>query len=506
MATPQPSARPYIIDRRRFIALTTMSIASIATGCSRTPGAGRAGRGNTTGRTWTNELKIPPADNGKVGPDGIRRFTLTAAQHHSDFLPGRKTPTWGFNGAYLGPTLRARSTERVQVTVRNDLSESTTVHWHGMRLPAVADGTPHQIIEPGSIWEPTWTIEQPAATLWYHPHPHGHTAAHVYRGLAGLWIVDDENSNGLPSDYGIDDIPLVIQDRNFDDDGSLREDQRIAIWGLMGNDILINGTYDPHLRVTTRRVRFRVLNGSNARMYNLRFSDDRRFHVVGGDCALLPKPVEVNEVSLSPAERIELLVEFNPNDTIELVSRSGNNGIDEGNLKLLQISTANQLTDNAPMPTSLPAPDPIEAPTNATRRTFVLSGDSKINSKSMDMSRIDEVVPAGATEIWTIDNLVFPHNFHIHGAAFTIVDIDGQPPPAHMSGPKDTVFIGNHQTVNVAVEFANHTNLVVPYMYHCHILQHEDKGMMGQFTVVAPGTEDTAPRQIDADHSGHHPT
>lgn len=123
----------------------------------------------------------------------------------------------------------------------------------------------------------------------------------------------------------------------------------------------------------------------------------------------------------------------------------------------------------------------------------------------MDMSRIDEVVPAGATEVWAVDNIVFSHNFHIHDAAFTILDINGKPPPANMAGWKDTVFLGNHAKVTLAVKFGTSADPLVPYVYHCHLLRHEDRGMMGQFTVVMPGTENSAPRQIPTEHSSHQP-
>ena len=304
------------IDRRSFLGLAGMAGAALLTGC--TPGAGSAGRGNTGGLAWSTRLHVPSVDAGTVAADGTRRFRLRAQAGRSQFISGKSTTSWGYNGPYLGPTLRAQSGERVAMEVHNELTESTTVHWHGMRLPAAMDGTPHQPVEAGSVWRPTWTIDQPASTLWYHPHPHGDTAVHVYRGLAGMWIIDDDIPDGLPGTYGSDDIPLIIQDRNIGADGSLREDDTVPIWGLMGNDILVNGTHGPYLEVHTRLVRFRVLNASNARMYNLRLSDGRPITIVGNDCALLPAPVQVDEISLSPAERAEIVVAFNPGETVIL--------------------------------------------------------------------------------------------------------------------------------------------------------------------------------------------
>lgn len=177
--------------------------------------------------------------------------------------------------------------------VRNALPEPTTLHWHGMHLPARADGGPHQTIAPGRKWEPSWTIDQPAASLWYHPHGLGSTEDHVYRGLAGMWIVDDPISRSLPlpQTYGVDNIPLILQDKRLDDAGRLDFGQGwISPIGRLGDDMLINGTYDPHLRVAHRRVRFRLLNASTARIYNIGFADARPFALVATDGGLLEKP------------------------------------------------------------------------------------------------------------------------------------------------------------------------------------------------------------------------
>lgn len=494
------------LDRRQFLTLLGLGGLAVLSGCGN-PGAGAAGRGNAGTPQFRNELKIPPLETGTITAEGVRRFELTMRPGWSELLAGRATTTWGFNGSYLGPTLRARTGEQVEMVVRNELPETSTVHWHGMRLPAAMDGGPHQPIGPGEVWAPAWLIDQPAATLWYHPHPHGQTAWHVYRGLAGLFIIDGhDDATGLPDNYGVDDIPLVIQDRVLGPDGSLREDAAVATWGLMGNDILVNGTYDPHLRVTTSPARFRLLNGSNARTYNLGFDDGRRFVVVGNDVGLLPEPVSVDEVSLSPGERVEVVVGFTAGDSVVLRSRSGKAGVDQGDLDILRLDAAPVLADAGAPPTTLPgAPGPIEPAAGARVRHFQLSGHKRINGREMDLSRVDEVVPAGAVEIWEVENAVYSHNFHIHDAAFTVLEVDGRAPPAFARGRKDTVFVPQRSTVRLAVAFGDHADPMSPYMYHCHMLRHEDAGMMGQFTIVTPGTENTAPRSVGAPGGGHHP-
>ena len=179
---------------------------------------------NTVGELgFTNRLEIPPLLEPGTDRSGRKVFDLRLQRGTTELLTGKPTETWGANGSHLGPTLRASRGDRVTVNVTNDLPETTTIHWHGMHLPAAADGGPHQPIRPGMTWSPTWTIDQPAATLWYHPHPHGATEDHMYRGLAGLFLLDDPEARSLPlpSRYGIDDIPVILQDKRFDTDGSL---------------------------------------------------------------------------------------------------------------------------------------------------------------------------------------------------------------------------------------------------------------------------------------------
>ncbi|MFI6796443.1 multicopper oxidase domain-containing protein [Streptosporangium canum] len=149
-------------------------------------------------------------------------FDLKMQPGTTQFEDGKPTETWGFNGSYLGPTLRAKHGEKVVVNVDNALTQPSTVHWHGMHLPARMDGGPHQMIAPGEQWSPTWTIDQAAASLWYHPHPHGETEEHVQRGLAGMFFIDDDTTQQarLPHDYGRNDIPLIVQDTKFNNDGS----------------------------------------------------------------------------------------------------------------------------------------------------------------------------------------------------------------------------------------------------------------------------------------------
>ncbi|GLY06675.1 multicopper oxidase [Actinoplanes sp. NBRC 101535] len=458
--------------------------------------------------TYTNRLRIPPLADSRKSADGATEFALELrADGRSSFLPGTVTTTWGINGAYLGPVIRATRGDRVRMIVTNRLPEVSTLHWHGMRLPARMDGGPHQTIATGATWQPEWTIEQAAATTWFHPHPHERTAMHVYRGLAGLFLIDEPGGPDLPDRYGVDDIPLIIQDKRFSADGALVEGGvESGTFGFLGNRILINGTYDPFFEARTSLVRFRLLNASNARVYRVGFTDGRPVRVIAGDLGLLERPVDVDRVKLSPGERAEIVVAVRPGEQLLLDSRgedsSTANDIEEEDFPLLKVVGAATLAASAALLESLGGAPATPPPAGARVRRFVLSG-SEINDRDMDLSRIDEVVPAGAHEIWELDNTTYAHNFHIHEVPFRILDVDGTPPPEYQRGPKDTVFVPKKATVRLSARFGTHTDAVTPYMYHCHILRHEDKGMMGQFVVVAPGTEDRVSRSLPVAHTHH---
>ncbi|RSN51409.1 MULTISPECIES: multicopper oxidase family protein [Actinomadura] len=484
------------MNRRQFLA--AVSLTGLATACGQ--GGSRAPANPAAFRT---ALPVPPLLEPRTGADGVRRFALTMRRGRAELLPGRPVKTWGFNGPHLGPTLRAARGDRVAMTVANRLGEASTVHWHGMRLPAKMDGGPHQMIEPGATWRPHWTIDQPAATAWYHPHPHGRTAAHVYRGLAGLFIIDDRTDADLPAEYGVDDVPLILQDKELDETGAPTGDPLKGTFGILGGHILVNGVHAPRLDVRTRLVRFRVLNGSNARRYRLAFADGRAFHVVGNDAGLLPAPAEVEQVPLSPGERVEIVVAFAPGDEAMLLTRSGSHDVDEGDFDILKIVAAARLAPSRPLPARLADPAPIAVPPGARVRRFRLEGHDAINGREMDIARIDEVVPAGAVEVWEIENYVYAHNFHIHEVAFQVLEVAGKKPPAYMAGRKDTVYLPPKSKARLAVQFGTHTDPGTPYMYHCHILRHEDSGMMGQFVIVRPGTERSVPRRIAAPGGAH---
>lgn len=451
-------------------------------------------------------LPIPALDDGDMSGES-RVFSLTATEVNAEILPGTLTSAWGFNGSHLGPTLHLHRDENVAIRVTNGLPDMTTIHWHGAKLPAAADGGPHLPIGPGETWEASWEVEQPAASLWYHPHPHEATALHAYRGLAGLIIIDDETSEAvdLPHDYGIDDIPVVIMDQKFNADGTLNEESDPDL-GLKGDTPTLNGITNAQFDATTRRVRFRILDAATMRFFHLRFSDGRSFHVVATDCGLLAEPKEVESVMVSPGERVEIVVDLDEEEDVMLqaVPFPDNFGVPEDEYSLDfglrdrfdllrvrgPVAGAGE-EEPAALPETLDA-SAAEIPDigGATEREFTLD-TFQINGKYMDMGRVDFTIEKDTPEVWTVTNgnSDWVHNFHVHDAAFRVLEVSGTDQEIASDGWKDTVALPPNATVRLAVTFGYYPDNTLPYMYHCHMLLHEDEGMMGQFLVVEPGQE-----------------
>ena len=459
-----------------------------------------SGGGTITEVEAFQPLPVPPLAESTVDGQGRRVFDLDIRETTTDFGSGPVPGTWGANGDYLAPTVRARRGETVLLNVTNETTETTTLHWHGMHVPARMDGGPHSMVPPGTTWSPTWTIDQPAATLWFHPHPHGRTAEQIYRGLAGLFIIDDPAADpgGLPDSYGVDDIPLIVQDKSFTPSGELDfEAGETTAVGFVGDTIVVNGAVGAYLDAAHERIRLRLLNASTARVYRFAMADNRPFTVIASDGGLLAEPVTTTSVQLSPAERAEIVVDLRPGETTALVSHTPDLGarVDAarifggGTFDVLQIRAADQLEPAPDLPgttATLPAADRASA---SGARSFVLGGRI-INGRLMDMGRIDEVVTVDTTEIWSVTNQSsLPHNFHVHDGQFRVLSMDGSPPPAELAGWKDTVYVAPTTTVEMLVRFETYTDPGFPYMYHCHLTVHEDQGMMGQFVVVEPGTD-----------------
>ena len=428
------------------------------------------------------------------------------------FIEGKSTGTYGYSAPVLGPVIRVRRGDEVQVTVENALDTVTTVHWHGLLVPGYNDGGPQQLIRPGQSWRPVLKINQPAATLWFHPHPHHDTARQIYMGLTGMIIVDDGSDArlNLPRTYGVDDLPIILQDRSLDSDGSIGYDDNdlnaldIA-YGARGETIIVNGAIAPVAKVPAGLVRLRLLNAANAQNFDLRFKDRRTFHVIASDGGFLSAPVAVAQLMISPAERFEILVDFTDGKPVALETgpdkEMGEFGrvAPDGSADYLAVMQF-EPTPKTPLvrrvPNRLIEPATAAATSAVRRRQFVLDSGLcasrpqasahanmpaliGINGKPFDIGRIDVETRLGTTEVWEIISIGMAHPFHVHGALFRILSIEGAPPPAHLTGWKDTVLVEDKAELLVA--FNQPATREHPFMYHCHILEHEEAGLMGQY-------------------------
>ncbi len=430
---------------------------------------------------------IPPILEAKILKDGVKSYDLNVQEGKVEFLKGFKTNTYGINGDFLGPTLKVQKNDTIKINVNNSLREETVIHWHGLKIPGINDGGPNRAVVSNSSWNTQFTLNQRASLCWYHPHSHKTTGRQVYMGLAGLIMLEDQESLSLnlPVDYGVDDIPLVLQDRRFDSKAQFLYAQTMhdSMMGVTGDVHLINGVVDPYLEVKPTMIRLRLLNAANARIYSLVFSDNRSFYQIAGDSSLLPKPVKLKRLILSPGERAEILVDFS--------SLSGQNillGDSLSNRALLNIKVMTSKPKILSLPQNLTVIDEYAQINSPKRREFTLDMNMMfmgINGKKMNLNRIDEKIVMGDTEIWKIKNSgMHAHPFHIHGCSFKILSRNGKNPYLNEAGLKDTVLIYSNETVELAVKFEHEASIDYPYMYHCHILEHEDAGMMGQFTVT----------------------
>jgi FtsP/CotA-like multicopper oxidase with cupredoxin domain len=470
------------MNRRKFIGLSVAGAVSI--GGLYAYNESRQNKKTEHKINTPKELPIPPLADYKL-VNGKKRFDLTIKKGEKNFLGDLKTETFGVNGDFLGPTIKVNNKDKVEINVTNKLDEKTTLHWHGLHINGKNDGGPHQIISVNDTWKAKLKIDQRATTAWYHPHFMDKTGYQVYKGIAGFFFIDDENSKKLPNQYGVDDIPLVIQDRRFSYNGSFSyiATMHDKMMGISGNYIFVNGAMTPVFKPTKDQIRFRVLNGSNSRIYMLGFEDEREFSLVATDGGFVEKPLPIKKLLLAPGERAEILIKVTENEKISFVDYLSKS-------YLIHINSNNTLVNTKSLPTTISKPFNIIPSTNETLREFNLSmgmGQALINGKRMNMNRIDEHIPINTSEIWRIKNtdsmMNMPHPFHVHGCSFEILSRNGRSPYLFEKGLKDTVLINKGDIVDIRVIFRKRADRDNPYMYHCHNLEHEDLGMMGQFTV-----------------------
>lgn len=484
------------------------------------------------------DLPIPT----ELKADSKGEIALRAEPGQQQFLPGLTTPTMGINGPYLGPAIRVRRGKKVTMNVTNGIDDKITMHWHGLKIPGDVDGSPYSVIDPGKSWHPTLSIEQPAATCWFHPHFYPTTAEQVILGLAGLFLIDDDETDalGLPPRWGVDDIPLILQDRRFNADGSFfhRFNMVAVTTGYVGDTMLVNGAHYPNARTARGWLRLRLLNGSNARSYNLALSDNRSMYVIASDGGLLAEPVELKELMIYAGERYEVLVDGRDGTAFDLVTRPVGQmamNLPPFDVELALMALTPDGADGAGrLPESLVGLPPLVADLPPVSQNLVMgmrldgqgmgllkeAGLMKMNmAKKTDPKVVDAVnklitegpalplkdqlsantindqpfemgdVPFGAainTDLrWMISegSDAMLHPVHIHGCQFRILALDGKAPPPHMAGWKDIAPMAKGGTCEIQIRFDHPAAEKTPFMAHCHILEHEDSGMMTNFTV-----------------------
>jgi len=495
-------------------------------------GAGTAGLlAGQTGGLWPLAQAAADSD---FQPDV--ELALKAAVSESTILPGRPTAVWTYQGrllkgdawhlvdsgrSYLGPTIRVRRGQKVRIHFYNELPEESIIHWHGLHVPAEMDGHPRDVIATGQKFVYEFEVRNRAGTYWYHPHPHERTGPQVYGGLAGLFIVtdDEEQSLALPRDAF--DLTLVIQDRTFDENNGLvyltHPMERMT--GFLGNRILVNGQPRYTQKVVSRPYRLRILNGSNSRIYNLAWADGRPLTVIGTDGGLLPSPIVRPNVLLGPAERVEVWADFSgmgKGDEATLVSREldlgplsgmtgpgGMSGPAAGGRFLpngapfavarFEISHTEKSSSRLPRQLGEFLPDDMDsaANRNAPRQFHIAMNHMRgvINNRVFEMNGVadDEVVQLGTREVWEFINRggmpALPHPMHVHGLQFRVLGRLGSLYDGYLDeGWKDTVLLMPGERVRLMMRFEDYDGL---FLYHCHNLEHEDMGMMRNYYVRA---------------------
>ena len=493
-----------MLNRRSFLKLSTITAAALFVGCGsngNSKNKTNTAQTNSTGLLTNQTLAIPTIINPTADINGIKQYNLNINSTTHNFYQNNTTNTFGINQSYLGSTLLLKDGDKVSINYTNNLNETTTMHGHGMHLPALQDGGVHQKIEPNNTWSAVYTVNQKACTNWYHPHLMGKTAQHVYKGLAGLIIIQDSTTDilALPNTYGVDDIPLIIQDRQFvNNQLDYNPGMRDIMMGYRGDTLITNGQISPKFTAKSGLLRFRILNGSNASMYKFYFSDNRAFHQISTDNGFLQAPVSLTSLTLSPSERAEIVVDLSNDGGKEVllkVSETIDNKLNQSTA--LSINVDLQSASVLTLPSSLITHENIDTTTVVRTRNFTLEGRGNrgnpsltINNKAMDMARIDETLKINELEIWNIKNTMgMNHNFHIHATHFVpykryTSNGTQYAIASNEQGYKDCIHIPPNESIDILVKMTDYTDSNGKYMYHCHFLEHEDAGMMGQFVVT----------------------
>ena len=503
------------MDRRQFVALT--SAAGLASLTSRSAFVDGARILRTLGVT---ELP-PPFERAPlrmpttVSADGL---TLRASAHRVEIAPGVPVEVWSPGDGPVGPTIRVRTGDTARITLENALREPTILHWHGLRVPEVADGHPRLVIPTGGTYHYEFPVIDRAGTYWYHAHPHHRTGVQAYRGMVGLLLVSDaaEDALGLPS--GEHELPLLIQDRRLAADGTFAYEPAMheQMEGFFGDTAFANGIRLPSKSVETTMYRVRVVNATTSRILRLALSNGAPMTMIGNDGGLLPAPVSLTQIDMGTGERVDLLIDFGKaavGSRITLMSaafesparmggmgmgrgmgggmgmgRMGAGGLAQGAaMDLVEFTVDRAVTPVAWKPRAFPSIATIDRRQVKRTRTFQFNSammQHNINGREFDMERIDETVRFGDTEVWTfVNESPFPHPVHMHEVQFHVIErLGGRARIMPWErGLKDTVLVFPGERVSVAATFDRYRGR---FLMHCHNMVHEDMGMMMNYAIV----------------------
>jgi FtsP/CotA-like multicopper oxidase with cupredoxin domain len=476
---------------------------------------------------FRERLPIPPV----LDEDHIR---IPIRESSQQILPGPETRLWTFGGSFPGPTVRRRAGQRTRVTFHHQLPEKAgelSIHLHGGHSRTQFDGypggltarqpvsyycdipralSPRQsgnefLLEPGARKTYVYDLMEDghperASFQWYHDHRLDRTARHSWKGLAGMWILDDAFDEGLPLPRGEHDLPLMIGDRTFDRHNQLIDpftNKRPPADGILGETVLVNGAYLPHHRVSPRRYRLRILNVSSFRSYNLQLSGGAPMIQIATESGLMPKPIRRRELMLGPAERVEVIVDFAAmrGETVELRSGKRHPGRNPegahtygGALMAFRVG-GERRPDDTRVPRHLrPLPEwTRKAPRRPGHRWEITIGGFfkttwRINGRTFNPDFVEVKPRLGSVQTWELVNKTnVAHVMHLHHTDWYLLERNGKPPPPWEDCLKETFFLYPNERILVAGRLSDYTG---KFVVHCHMLDHEDHGLMSQFEVV----------------------
>ncbi len=486
-------------SRREFLRTATagaLSLPALLSACSPDSSSVSPGEGEDPLQGSDGRFRLRLAE--EIAPVGS---TLVGAPGTAEIGGGLQAPVWALRDQVPSPLLRVRRGGRIQLTMRNQLPQDLILHWHGLAPPDDMDGHPRLAVGPGGMYAYDFAVPDRAGTYWYHSHTHHHTAEQTYRGIAGMLLVEDDEEAALGLPSGLREVPLILQDRRVDAQGVPYYDPvgPAMMAGYMGPEGFANGTRKAFLPVDTAVYRFRILNGSNARIFRLAFDGSLPFVLIGNDGGFLPAPVTLTSVDVAPAERVDLLVDLRNVPVGQRIglrsapfTMAGGMGFMGGAnlqgqpLDLLELRVTRAVQDDTRIPTLLPGFPGPSVGVPIRERTFVFTSaqmSHRINGREWEMDRIDERIPFDEPEVWTfVNDSAMPHPVHVHATHFEVLSRTGGRGRLFPweAGRKDTVLLHPQETVKVGIRFTAHRGL---YLMHCHNLEHEDHGMMANILI-----------------------